>query len=171
MSAEQTFTSDLRSEAKEFNRDKDHRVKWAHGQSFGPGRRVEDARPRPARIAAVPKASSNMNKARTSIRNDIAYASGDSSADEDVEPSSAAPAPDAEITYSYDATRGPSQGSQILGQALAQAIERFEDRQTDTLIKREYEVLDVHGDALSPMPKVSKKKVAPEDEDYEFIEA
>lgn len=56
MSSEQTFsTSDLRSGAKGFARDKDHRVKWAHGESFGPGRRLEDARPRPARVIPTPK--------------------------------------------------------------------------------------------------------------------
>lgn len=48
--SEQAYTNDLRSDAKEFNRDKNSRVKWAHGHSFGPGRREEDARPRPARV-------------------------------------------------------------------------------------------------------------------------
>jgi hypothetical protein len=108
-----------------------------------------------------------IDKARAALKNDIAEASGDSSADEDVEAPSAAPTPDAEIAYSFDAERGPSQGSQVLGQALAQAIERFEVRQTDKLIKEEYEVLDAG--ALSPAPKASKKGVAPEDEDYEFV--
>lgn len=50
MSTEQTFTGDLRADAKEFNRDKNSRVKWAHGQTFGPGRREEDGKPRPAKI-------------------------------------------------------------------------------------------------------------------------
>ncbi|KAF2006909.1 hypothetical protein P154DRAFT_480719 [Amniculicola lignicola CBS 123094] len=183
MSSSTFSTSDLRSGSKEFSRDKDHRVKWAHGQSYGPGRREEDARPRPARVIPTPKSVSpgplhrihgqaGMNKARGALRTDIADASGDSSADEEIEEPSAAPAPDAEITYSFDATRGPSHGSQILGQALAQAIERFEGRQTDKLIKEEYEVLDVDSDALSPTPKATKQKViAPEDEEYEFIEA
>jgi hypothetical protein len=109
-------------------------------------------------------------KARGALRDDINSAS-DSSAEEDVEEPSSAPAPDADVTYSYDAERGPSHGSQILGIALARAVERYEVRQTDKLIKEEYEVLDVARDALSPGPKVSNKKVAPEDEDYEFIEA
>jgi len=102
--------------------------------------------------------------------NDIASASGDSSADEDIDEPSAAPAPDAEITYSYDAERGPSHGSQILGMALAQAIERFEVRQTDKLIKEEYEVLDVN-EVLSPAPKVARKITSVDDEDYEFVDA
>jgi hypothetical protein len=104
------------------------------------------------------------------VSKDIASASGDSSADEEIEEPSAAPAPDAEITYSFDAERGPSHGSQILGQALAKAIERFEVRQTDKLIKEEYEVLDVN-EVLSPAPKVVRKSIAAEDEDYEFIDA
>lgn len=58
MASEQAFTNDLRSGAKEFNRDKTSRVKWAHGQSFGPGRRVEDNRPRPARVVPTPKSAS-----------------------------------------------------------------------------------------------------------------
>jgi hypothetical protein len=48
--SEQAYTSDLRSGAKEFNRDKNSRTKWAHGQTFGPGRRMEDGKPRPARF-------------------------------------------------------------------------------------------------------------------------
>ncbi|KAF2733080.1 hypothetical protein EJ04DRAFT_565467 [Polyplosphaeria fusca] len=167
MASEQTFsTHDLRSGAKEFSRDKEHRVKWAHGQSFGPGRRLEDNRPRPARVIPTPKSTAGLNKARTALRNDIAEASGDSSADEEVDAPSTAPAPDAEIAYSFDAERGPNHGSQILGLALAQAIERFEVRQTDKLIKDEYEVLDAG--ALSPGPKASNKGPA-EDEDYEFV--
>lgn len=50
--SDHTYTSDLRGDARGFNRDKNSRVKWAHGQSFGPGRREEDARPRPARVVA-----------------------------------------------------------------------------------------------------------------------
>lgn len=55
MASSQIFNGDLRSEAKESNRDKTSRVKWAHGASYGPGRRAEENRPRPARVAAVPK--------------------------------------------------------------------------------------------------------------------
>jgi hypothetical protein len=186
MASEQTFSThqDLRSGAKEFTRDKDHRVKWAHGQVFGPGRREEDARPRPARVVPTPKyvphlffprlptnklriGNRDLDKARAAIKNHISHASGESSADEDIEEPSAAPSPDAEITYSFDAQRGPSHGSQVLGQALTQAIERFEVRQTDKLIKEEYEVLDVG--ALSPAPKVGKKNPTGEDDEYEFV--
>ena len=108
-------------------------------------------------------------KARTALNKDMTVASDDSSADEEVEHPSTAPAPDAEIAYSYDAERGPSHGSQILNVALEKAIERYEIRETDKLIKNEYEVLDADGELLSPAPK--KRHVAPEDADYEFIDA
>jgi hypothetical protein len=168
--SEQKYTGDLRSDAKEFNRDKNSRVKWAHGQSFGPGRREEDARPRPARVYPHMKSSyPGHMKARTALNKDISGASDESSADEDVEHPSSAPAPDVEVAYSFDATRGPSHGSQILNHALEKAIERYEIKETDKLIKNEYEVLDVDAEILSPLPK--KRNVAPEDEDYYFVEA
>jgi hypothetical protein len=188
--SEQTYTHDLRSDAKGFNRDKNNRVKWAHGQSYGPGRREEDARPRPARViphvkcvlpcncshivtnqprSCFPTTTTSGMKARTALNKDMAYASGESSADEDVEHPSVAPALDAEVAYSFDATRGPSHGSQILNYALEKAIEKYEVKETDKLIKNEYEVLDVNAEILSPLPK--KRNVAPEDEDYFFVDA
>ena len=168
--SEQTYTSDLRSDAKGFNRDKNQRVKWEHGPSFGPGRRVDDGRPRPARVIPHFKSTHpGPMKARTALTKDISNASDESSADEDVEHPSTAPVPDAEIAYSYDAERGPSQGSQILNSALDQAIKRFETKETDKLIKNEYEVLQLDAEALSPLPR--KRNVAAGDEDYYFVEA
>lgn len=183
----QAYTSDLRGDAKEFNRDKNSRVKWQYGQSYGPGRRLEDDRPRPARVfphtkyitlIMTPHAYANISirsthpgqmKARTSLNKDIVNASDESSADEEVEHPSAAPAPDAEIAYSYDAERGPSHGSQILKHALDKAIERHEGKETDKLIKNEYEVLGHDEDVMSPQPR--KHNLSPEDEDYYFVEA
>jgi hypothetical protein len=106
-------------------------------------------------------------KARTAVNKDMATASGDSSTDEEVEHPSAAPAPDAEIAYSYDAHRGPSHGSQILNHALEKAVERFETKETEKLVKNEYEVLDREDDEA---PR-TRRLVAPEDEEYEFIDA
>jgi hypothetical protein len=107
-------------------------------------------------------------KARHSLKKDMASAS-DSSADEEVEHPSAAP--DAEIAYSFDAHRGPSHGSQILNRALEQAIERFETKETDKLIKNEYEVLDIDADDEGPSTRAKRRNVAPEDEEYEFVDA
>ncbi|KAF2198519.1 hypothetical protein GQ43DRAFT_474474 [Delitschia confertaspora ATCC 74209] len=169
MASDQSFTNDLRSEALEFKRDKDHRAKWQFGSEFGHSRRVEGDKPRPVRTGG-PKpswATSYIHKSRHSVKHrrpDGGYQSADTSADEEVEPASAAPVPDAEITYSYDAEKGPSQGSQILGMALAQAIERYEVRQTDKLIKEEYEVLDA-GEDDGP------KAVKADEEDYQLVEA
>lgn len=106
------------------------------------------------------------------------YVGSDSSADEDVVEPSAAPEPDADILYSYDNKSAPSHGSQVLNQALAKAVERFEVRETDNLIKNEYEVLDEEGEPVAPAPKgkgKAKKVVAavtpqlPEEDDYEFV--
>jgi hypothetical protein len=169
--SEQAYTSDLRSGAKEFNRDKNSRTKWAHGEAFGPGRRMEDGKPRPARFIPNIKStygSPGPTKARNALNKDIAHVSDDSSADEDVDHPSTAPAPDAEIAYSFDAHRGPSHGSQILNVALEKAIERYEIRETDKLIKNEYEVLDADGEPLSP---AKKRHIAPEDAEYEFVDA
>lgn len=65
----------------------------------------------------------------------------DSSAEEDIKEASAAPEPDAGITYSFDATRGPAKGSQILGLAIAKAVEKYEIKATEKLVKEEYEVV------------------------------
>lgn len=65
----------------------------------------------------------------------------DSSAEEDVSEASAAPVPDAGITYSYDASRGPHGGSEILTMAINKAVERFETEVTEKLVKDEYEVV------------------------------
>jgi hypothetical protein len=185
--SDQVYTNDLRADAKEFNRDKNSRVKWAHGQSYGPGRREEDSRPRPARFNPVFKYVHHSNerpeganrrrptsfpgqmKARTALQKDMAIASDESSADEDVEHPSSAPALDAEVAYSFDAARGPSHGSQILNHALEKAMVQFETKETDKLIKNEYEVLDVDAEMLSPLPK--RRNVAAEDEDYFFVDA
>ena len=65
----------------------------------------------------------------------------DSSAEEDVKEASAAPEPDAEILYSFDAPRGPHEGGQILSMALAKAVEKFETKETEKLVKNEYEIV------------------------------
>lgn len=79
-------------------------------------------------------------------RLDSDTAISDSSAEEDVKEASAAPVPDAGITYSFDAARGPGRGSQILGMALAKAVEKFETKQVEKLVKDEYEVVGKESD-------------------------
>ncbi|KAI9760146.1 MAG: hypothetical protein M4579_001866 [Chaenotheca gracillima] len=75
-------------------------------------------------------------------------------------------APDADITYSFDEPKGPQKGSQILGMALAQAVERFEGRETEKLVREEYDlVVDAAADDDDYVPKASgrgrEKKIKP----------
>lgn len=65
----------------------------------------------------------------------------DSSAGEDDVREAPVPELDAEIAYSFDAVRGPGGGSQILSVAVTQALERFENKETEKLAK-EYEFID-----------------------------
>jgi hypothetical protein len=91
---------------------------------------------------------------------------------------SPSPPADADITYSFDAARGPTQGNQIFNVALAQAVEKFEERETVKLVKNEYDVLDADGESVAaPAKKTQAKKargmgatrVPDADEDYEFV--
>lgn len=93
------------------------------------------------------------------------------------------PPTDATITYSFDAPRGPTKGSQILNVALAKAVEKFEERETVKLVKSEYELLDSEGETVAPSPDKKRKSksskvavpnmpaaaVPDADEDYEFV--
>lgn len=63
------------------------------------------------------------------------------SSDEDVAEISAAPIPESEIMYSYDAHSGPSTGSDVLSNAIMQAVKRFENKQTEQLVKNEYDMV------------------------------
>jgi hypothetical protein len=94
----------------------------------------------------------------------------DSSADEDLIEPSAAPEPDAEVTYSYDQPRGANHGSQILSLAIAKAVERYENTVTDKLVKDEYEVLNESGEVIPKKPdKKQVKNVLINDEEYEIV--
>lgn len=75
---------------------------------------------------------------------------------------SATSEPDADVSYSFDAPRGPHQGSQILSMALAKAVERFEIKATEKLVKEEYEIV------INEMDNHSAGYAATE-EDYELI--
>lgn len=91
-----------------------------------------------------------------------------------------ATAPDAQVIYSFDAPKAPSQGSQILNAALAKAIDKYEDKETTKLVQNEYEILDTYADdeetlGLSPIKSKGKGKAKvvklldDEDADYEFL--
>lgn len=74
-------------------------------------------------------------------RFDVDTSNSDSSAEEDVQEGSAAPEPDAGISYSFDALHGPSEGGHILSVALAKAVEKYEIKATEKLVKEEYEIV------------------------------
>ena len=93
---------------------------------------------------------------------DITQTSDTGSSDEEVVGITEAPIPTDEIMYSYDARSGPSNGADILSTAVMQAVKRFENKQTEQLVKTEYAVLNAKdfedayaGDA---------------EDDFEFIE-
>ena len=105
---------------------------------------------------------------------DDCYSSGTNS---DLDEGTPSTAPDAGVMYSFDAARGPSQGSQIFNTALAKAVEKFEEKETVKLVKDEYDILDSEGESvvLTPVKKgKGKAKAEPvvvldADDDYEFV--
>jgi len=181
MEASLNKTQDLRAPTHDFKRDTDSRRKWEHGEEHTKGRATSHGRPGKNRFAAKieEKHPTEWNIARAGkflkrdIRLDAAEAT-DSSADEGIDevPSNDY---DADVTYSYDAHRGPSHGSQVLGYALSKAVENFENKETDKLVKNEYEVVDSEGEiilgkhAKSVSTATKQTIVLDEDEDYELI--
>jgi len=169
--------ADIRSTAVDYKRDSENKAKWAHGAQWGPGR-AKEAHGAPLRAKPrFPRTEHGIRNAKDAQRHDIrtstAYVSDDSSNDEDPVESTAAPEPDAEVTYSFDAAKGPTQGSTVLSTALAKAMERFENTVTDKLVKDEYEVLNSDGE---PIPRTPIKKggrhssmTEVEEDDYEFV--
>ena len=99
---------------------------------------------------------------RKAVLNTDEIVSSDSSAEDEVKDASAAPAPDADIAYSFDAPCGPSQGSQLLSVALQKAVEKYEIKATEKLVKDEYEIVGKEKD------EVHKGYTADED-DYELV--
>jgi hypothetical protein len=185
------LTQDLRAVAQDYKRDSNNKHKWQLGEAFGSGRAASHPKPR----KPEPKYASSRNdfkrlylnhcprrkvlkvhasKAvhRQGIVSDRHEVATDSSCDEDVEAPDNAPIPDAEVTYSFDAQRGPSQGSQILGHALEKAVAKFESIATEKLVRDEYEILDSDGEPVAT--KTGKKfhkadNASVEEDDYEFV--
>lgn len=116
-----------------------------------------------------------MLEGATTIPIDDSSASSGSDHDEDTAPS--LPPPDLGVMYSFDAAKGPTEGSQILNVALAKAVQKFEEKETVKLVKSEYEVLDSEGESmgLSPVKYKGKGKarempvLVDEDDEYEFV--
>lgn len=165
-------TADLRKEGKAYRRDKNHAVKWARGARAAPGagrscphdlstttHSCNDCASRPMNIRNETKhffqraerasvhANMASNKqggvARKVLQNDVhdITHSDTGSSDEEVAHYNEASVPD-EFMYSYDARSGPSDGADVLSTAVMQAVKRFENKQTEQLVKTEYAVLD-----------------------------
>ncbi|KAL8959758.1 MAG: hypothetical protein Q9193_003431 [Seirophora villosa] len=155
-------------------RELDSRHKWSLGeaaQSAGRNKKQPAKAPGPAFTRMVSReVQFNKSKAarmeKLSCKTDSRYIDdspvSDSSTDEDVQEASAAPEPDANITYSYDAARGPHKGGQILSMALAKAVEKYETQATEKLIMMEYEVINNE-------KKDASTGYAADDSDFELI--
>ncbi|EXJ90409.1 hypothetical protein A1O1_03510 [Capronia coronata CBS 617.96] len=88
--------------------------------------------------------------ARKAFRNEVGDAFdgplanvSDTSEEEDVVDACTAPVPaEADFMYSYDAQAGPRNGVDILSHAITQAVQRFENKETENLVNKEYDVVD-----------------------------
>ncbi|KAK4697786.1 hypothetical protein P7C71_g359, partial [Lecanoromycetidae sp. Uapishka_2] len=147
---------DLATERKleqDHKRELDHKHKWALGEGpITPGHMCKrPAKPfntgysRAVRREVEFQENRAVKYAKVSRKRDPVFdtenSASDTSAEEDVKEASAAPEPDAGYTYSFDAPRGPAKGSQILGMAIAKAVEKFETKATEKLVNEEYEVV------------------------------
>ncbi|MCJ1254546.1 hypothetical protein MMC24_002361 [Lignoscripta atroalba] len=159
MASTQGLTADnMAVAAQEFKLEQDHKReldnkhKWALGEAVSNSGRASRRPNKPDQIflrAHRREIEFNRNKAvkmtkvsRKNVSNlDTDDNTSDSSAEEEIKEASAAPEPDAGITYSFDAPRGPGKGSEILSMAIAKAVEKYETKATEKLVKDEYEVV------------------------------
>ncbi|KAI9721051.1 MAG: hypothetical protein M1812_002532 [Candelaria pacifica] len=187
MFPEQSLSNaDLRSAAVDYNRYHADKAKWAHGEAtYAPGRRndIAEGTVRPVhpqqKVNAAIRRGVGLDLKRLDHRNkmarkfqvlDEASSPSDLSAEEDVAgEATTAPEPDADITYSFDASRGPRKGSQILSLALTKAVENFEVKETDRIIKEEYEVLDEDGEPVKRGRGAKHAKIETDYEDFELV--
>jgi len=191
-SGQSSSTSDLRSASQDSKRDATRKHKWGLGAREAPGRGLNHPRPlRPSDNRdfvhkSNPRFELNIghpiNHSRVTRKHDMLEgntsdeASPNNSAS-DFSDGTPSPPADVDITYSFDASRGPTQGNQIFNVALAQAVEKFEERETVKLVKNEYDVLDADGESVAaPSRKTQAKargmgatRVPDADEDYEFV--
>lgn len=72
----------------------------------------------------------------------LAHVSDNSEEDDVPDTSAAAPPAEAEYLYSYDTHTGPRAGTDVFSHAVTQAVRRFENNETEKLIKKEYDVVD-----------------------------
>jgi len=182
-------TNDLRSEARLYQRDKAASTKWNNGSRVKTGYNCphngqfeyscnlcpsspinwgHNPAARKATKANKQKLSHQTTTiARKAFRNELDDAfdgpvSGVSeSSDEEVHDASAAPLPtEADYMYSYDHQSGPAEGRDVLSSAITKAVQRFENNETEKLVKKEYDLID----------EAKEGYIADEDDDFEVIE-
>ncbi|KAG9516170.1 hypothetical protein KCU71_g14928, partial [Aureobasidium melanogenum] len=181
MSSEQAFESDLRSAAQDYKRDAEQKAKWGMGTAFTKGR---GDNPKPVKrsktysyrhaeksglfCAVYVPGKAKIARKQEMLADADEYAgnsedSSGTSGDEATTPS--------EILYGFDNLRVPSHGSQILNTALAKAMEQYEDKETDKLVRNEYEILDADEEEAHNLGHVSVKPklLDAEDAEYEFV--
>ena len=95
-------------------------------------------------------------------------ATDSSSADEDIG-LQAGPDVDSGVMYSYDAHKGPNHGTQILSQAVDRAVEHHVSKETEILVKNEYEVLGPDGEPVCPSRPKKALEFLLDEEDYELV--
>ncbi|KZP11912.1 hypothetical protein FIBSPDRAFT_961849 [Athelia psychrophila] len=150
-------TGDLRSAAKEYQRDRNHNAKWARWFAPAPGKTCTpievfdenactDCAVRPNHRDKDLRHNQNKKStgqkttfARKVLRNDVfdtGIGSSDSCASQDdIRDAAAAPVPDARLMCDYDALSGPGEGYDTLSHATTAAVQRYENKVTENLAK------------------------------------
>ena len=68
--------------------------------------------------------------------------------------------------YSYDARSGPNRGSEVLGNAVSKAVERYENKVTEKLVK-EYDVVGKNEEEYTAEDEAEDNK---DEDDFELID-
>ncbi|KAL9615287.1 MAG: hypothetical protein Q9167_000258 [Letrouitia subvulpina] len=141
---------------QDHKRELDQKHKWALGEAVRtPGQRCR----RPAKTTnttpvRVPRRLEDLQRSKAARtltlarKREVLHDDNDvsDSTEEDVKDASAAPEPDAGVMYSYDAAAGPHQSGQIFTMAVATAIQNYEKKATERLVKEEYEIVGMEDD-------------------------